>query len=49
MYTDQSYSLSQLTTSLPNTDTSSTDGYAGIYVLRLQTFQHNNGGTTTQL
>ncbi len=32
---------------MPNTDTSSTDGYAGMYVLRLQTFQHNNGGTTT--
>ena len=32
---------------LPNTDTSTTDGYAGIYVLRLQTFQHNDGGTTT--
>ena len=47
VYTDQTYSLSQLTNSLPNTDTSSTDGYAGMYVLRLQTFQHNNGGTTT--
>ena len=47
VYTDQTYSLSQLTDSLPNTDTSSTDGYAGMYVLRLQTFQHNNGGTTT--
>ena len=32
---------------MPNTDTSTTDGYAGIYVLRLQTFQHNNGGTTS--
>ena len=47
VYTDTSYSLSQLTTSFPNTDTSTTDGYAGMYVLRLQTFQHNNGGTTT--
>ena len=46
VYTGQSYSLSQLTVSLPNTDTSTTDGYAGIYVLRLQTFQHNDGGTT---
>jgi hypothetical protein len=47
VYTDTTYSLSQLTNSLPNTDTSTTDGYAGIYVLRLQTFQHNNGGTTS--
>jgi hypothetical protein len=47
VYTGQSYSLSQLTGSLPNTDTSSTDGYAGIYVLRLQTYQHNDGNTST--
>ena len=47
VYTGQDYSLSQLTESLPNTDTSTTDGYAGMYVLRLQTFQHNDGGTTS--
>ena len=47
VYTGQSYSLSQLTVALPNTDTSATDGYAGIYVLRLQSFQHNDGGTTS--
>jgi large repetitive protein len=47
VYTGQSYSLSQLTVALPNTDTSTTDGYAGIYVLRLQTFQHNDGNTST--
>ena len=47
VYTGQDYSLSQLTVALPNTDTSTTDGYAGMYVLRLQTFQHNDGGTTT--
>jgi hypothetical protein len=47
VYTGQSVSLSQLTESLTNTDTSTTDGYAGIYVLRLFTFQHTDGGTTT--
>ncbi len=47
VYTGQSYSLSQLTETLPNTDTSSTDGYAGIYVLRLTTYQKSDGGTTT--
>ncbi|MFZ0251252.1 MAG: Ig-like domain repeat protein, partial [Acidimicrobiales bacterium] len=47
VYTGQNISLTQLTETLPNTDTSTTDGYAGIYVLRLFTFQHNDGGTTT--
>ena len=47
VYTGQSYSLSQLTESLPNTDTSSTDGYAGIYVLRLTTYQKSDSGNTT--
>src|ERR1700722_12124381 len=40
VYTGQSYSLSQLTTAYPNTDTSTTDGYAGLYVLRLRTYHH---------
>ncbi len=47
VYTGQSYSLSQLTESLPNTDTSSTDGYAGIYVLRLTTYQKSDSGNST--
>jgi hypothetical protein len=47
IYTGQSITLSQLTESLPNTDTSTTDGYAGLYVLRLLTFQHNDGNTST--
>ena len=46
VYTGQSYSLSQLTTAYPNTDTSTTDGYAGLYVLRLRTFQHPTTTTT---
>ena len=40
VYTGQSYSLSELTTAFPNTDTSTTDGYAGLYVLRLRTYDH---------
>jgi hypothetical protein len=47
VYTGQSYSLSQLTTAFPNTDTSTTDGYAGLYVLRLRTFQSGHGTTAT--
>ncbi|MFZ0251249.1 MAG: Ig-like domain-containing protein [Acidimicrobiales bacterium] len=47
VYTGQNLTLSQLTETLPNTDTSTTDGYAGIYVLRLFTFQHTDGGTST--
>jgi Bacterial Ig-like domain (group 3) len=47
VYTGQSYSLSQLTTAQPNTDTSTTDGYAGIYVLRLRTFQSGHGTTSS--
>ena len=46
VYTGQSYSLSQLTTAFPNTDTSTTDGYAGLYVLRLRTYQHPNTSST---
>ena len=46
VYTGQSYSLSQLTTAYPNTDTSTTDGYAGLYVLRLRTYHHPNTSTT---
>jgi hypothetical protein len=46
LYTGVSgYSLSNLTTAYPNKDTSS-DGYAGIYVLRLQTYHHPNTSTT---
>ena len=45
LYTGVSgYSLSNLTETYPNNDTSG-DGYAGIYVLRLQTFQHPNTST----
>ena len=46
VYTGQSYSLSQLTTAFPNTDTSTTDGYAGLYVLRLRTYQHPTTSTS---
>ncbi len=46
VYTGQSYSLSQLTTAFPNTDTSTTDGYAGLYVLRLRTYQHPSTSST---
>ena len=46
VYTGQSYSLSQLTTAFPNTDTSTTDGYAGLYVLRLRTYHHPNTSAT---
>ena len=46
LYTGVSgYSLSNLTSAYPNKDTSS-DGYAGIYVLRLQTYHHPNTSTT---
>jgi hypothetical protein len=46
LYQGQSgYSLSILTETYPNKDTSS-DGYAGIYVLRLQTYHHPNTSTT---
>ena len=33
----------------PNTDTSTTDGYAGIYVLRLFTFRTPTSGTSTNV
>jgi Big-like domain-containing protein/putative Ig domain-containing protein len=47
LYTGVSgYSLSTLTESYPNNDTSS-DGYAGLYVLRLQAYQSPNGYSTT--
>ena len=46
VYTGQNYSLSQLTTAFPNTDTSTTDGYAGLYVLRLRTYQHPSTSST---
>ena len=49
VYSGQSYSLSQLTSGFPNTDTSTTDGYAGLYVLRLRTYhkpQHVRPPTT---
>ena len=46
LYTGVSgYSLSNLTSAYPNKDTSS-DGYAGIYVLRLQTYHHPNTSAT---
>ena len=48
LYTGVSgYSLSSLTESFPNSDSSPTDGYAGIYVVRLQAFQSPNGYSTT--
>ena len=46
LYTGVSgYSLSNLTEAYPNTDTSS-DGYAGVYVVRLVTYKHPNTSTT---
>jgi hypothetical protein len=46
LYTGVSgYSLSELIGSYPNNDTSN-DGYAGIYVLRLQSYQHPNYSTS---
>ena len=47
LYTGVSgYSLSDLTTAYPNDDTSS-DGYAGIYVLRLKTYSSSLNQTST--
>jgi hypothetical protein len=47
LYTGVSgYSLSNLTAAYPNTDTSS-DGYAGIYVLRLKTYSSSLNQTST--